>query len=449
VAELSALAEVVRAQQRGVARGIPSVCSAHPVVLAAAFEQALEDGSSVLVESTSNQVNQEGGYTGVRPEEFAAFVRRRAAEAGLSVDRVILGGDHLGPYPWRAQGATIAMARAAEMVRQYVRAGYAKIHLDASMACADDPHGPLAETVAAARTGDLAAAAEAASASSERPFRSPAPLYVVGTEVPLPGGQKGGEEGPAVTRGADAERTLALAREAFARRGLERAWERVIALVVQPGVEFGDEEIFPYRREEAAGLKALAAARGLVFEAHSTDYQEESALRALVADRFAILKVGPELTYAFREAIFALEEMERELRGRRAPARPSGVREALEEAMLRDPRHWKPYYGGADEEAVRLQRRYSLSDRCRYYWSSPEVQDALRRLFANLEGRRLPRGLVSQYLPEGVDAATAGERPDLPGRLVRNHVRRVLGRYARACREEAAGASAAAELPLR
>jgi D-tagatose-1,6-bisphosphate aldolase subunit GatZ/KbaZ len=446
MAELSAFAEVVQAQRRGAARGMASICSAHPVVLQAVMEQALEDGSGVLVESTSNQVNQEGGYTGVRPAEFAAFVLGLAAEAGLSGDRVILGGDHLGPHPWLEQGATIAMARAAEMVRQYVRAGSSKIHLDASMACADDPLGPLAETVAAARTADLATAAEAA--LSERPSGLPAPVYVVGTEVPPPGGQKGDEEGPAVTRPEDAQQTLALTREAFGRRGLERAWERVIALVVQPGVDFGDEAVFPYQREAAAGLKALAEARDLVFEAHSTDYQDEGALRALVADHFAILKVGPELTFAFREAVFALEEIERELLGRTAANRFSGVREALDDAMLRDPRHWTPYYGG-DEVTVRRQRRFSLSDRCRYYWTSPEVQEALRRLFANLEGRRLPRGLVSQFLPDGVEAAAGGSARGLAGRLLRSHVRRVLRRYARACQKSAAGISAGAELPLR
>lgn len=441
MAELSALAEVVRAHREGIPRGIASACTAQTLVLQAVMEQAIEKGSSVLVESTSNQVNQEGGYTGVRPAEFAAFVHGLAAEAGLPGDRVVLGGDHLGPHPWRAQGATVAMPRAAEMVRQYVRAGYGKIHLDASMACADDPLGPLADTVAAARTADLAAAAEAAAA--ERPAGAPPPVYVVGTEVPPPGGQQGGHAGPVVTRVEDAERTLDLVREAFRRRGLDRAWERVIALVVQPGVEFGDEAVFPYRREAAAGLKALAEARGLVFEAHSTDYQDEGALGALVADHFAILKVGPELTFAFREAVFALEEIEGELVGR--AGRPSGLRQALEEAMLRDPRHWKPWYDGADEDAARVQRRFSLSDRCRYYWTAPPVQDALRRLFANLEGRRLPRGLVSQYLPGAAGAAEPG--PGLAGRLARLHVRRVLDRYARACREGTV--SAGAGLPLR
>jgi len=437
MAELSPLLEMVSAQKRGLARGVFSVCSAHAVVLEAAFEQAREDGSTVLVESTSNQVNQEGGYTGTRPAEFVAFVSRLARETGMPEDRVVLGGDHLGPNPWTALGVRLAMARAAEMVRDYVRAGYAKVHLDASMRCADDPLGPLADTVAAARTADLAVAAEAAAA--ERAPGGREPVYVIGTEVPPPGGQAGEHEGPAVTPAEDAERGLDLTREAFARRGLGRAWRRVLAQVVQPGVEFGDEVVHPYRREAAMGLRSFSESQErLVFEAHSTDYQSEDALRALVEDHFAILKVGPELTFAFREAVFALEAIERELLGRREANRLSGVGQALDDAMRSDPRHWTAWYGGDDDEAVRLRRRFSLSDRCRYYWTRPQVQAALGRLHSNLEGRRLPRGLVSQFLPDAAGVA-AGDAPGLPGRLERWHVRRVLDRYARACRPAPAG----------
>lgn len=439
----AALADVVEAQRGGRGRALPSVCSAHPAVLLAAFEQAVHDGGVVLVESTSNQVNQEGGYTGVTAAGFARFVGRLADEAGLPRPRVILGGDHLGPHPWRAQPAAAAMARAAEMVRQYVGAGATKIHLDASMACGDDPPGPLAEAVIAQRTAELAAEAEAA--AGERP-EDAAPLYVVGTEVPTPGGQEAGHGGPAATRAEDAERTLALTREAFSRRGLERAWARVAALVVQPGVEFGDEVIYPYRRQRAEELRRVAATRAVAYEAHSTDYQDEEALRHLVQDRFAILKVGPELTFAFREAVFALESIETELLGGR-PDRLSGVRQALEEAMRADPRHWQAFYAGGDEEALRLRRQFSLSDRCRYYWTAPRVQDALSRLHANLAGRALPRGLLSQYLPGAVDDV-AGAEPDPVARLARLHVRRVLERYARACRGTPAALSTPPESKL-
>ncbi|HEX9190228.1 MAG TPA: class II D-tagatose-bisphosphate aldolase, non-catalytic subunit, partial [Vicinamibacteria bacterium] len=416
-------------QTRGEARGIPSVCSAHPVVLKAAFERALEDGSSVLVEATSNQVNPEGGYSGMTPGAFASFVGGLADEASLPRDRVILGGDHLGPHPWRARPAAVAMACAAETVRQYVGAGCAKVHLDASMACADDPAGLLAEEVAAARTAELAAAAEAA--LGERPPGAPPPLYVVGTEVPSPGGQAGPHGGPVPTCADDAERTLALTRAAFARLGVERAFERVVAVVVQPGVEFGDDVVFRYPGGRA-DLSAVAARHGLVFEAHSTDYQDEGALRALVRDRFAILKVGPELTFALRASLFALEAIERELLSR-TKVRLSGLRQALDRAMRGDPRHWREFYRDADAGARGLKRAFSLSDRCRYYWPVPAVREARERLLGNLGGRRVPRGLLEQHFPD-TEGVLAGDEPDLPARLERLRVRRVLDRYARACR---------------
>jgi len=319
----NALLALVRDQRQGVTRGMPSLCSAHPFVLRTAFELARERNEPVLVESTSNQVNQDGGYTGLRPADFVEFVGRAADEAGLRRGRVILGGDHLGPYPWRSLPARAALERACEMVRAYVRAGYAKIHLDASQACADDP-AALPEALVAERTAVLAVAAEAARDG----LASEPPVYVIGTEVPPPGGQQDGHvAGPAVTRPGDAARSLALTRDAFARHGLQRAWERVLALVVQPGVEFGDDAVHRYRREAAAGLRVLAESDdGLLYEAHSTDYQDARALRGLVVDHFAWLKVGPELTFAFRESVFALETIERELLGERASVTLSGVR---------------------------------------------------------------------------------------------------------------------------
>jgi D-tagatose-bisphosphate aldolase class II non-catalytic subunit len=424
----SALAEIVEAQRKGRPRAIPSICSAHPEVLRAAFEHAAEDGGVVLVESTSNQVIQVGGYTGITPSGFAGLLRGLAGEAGLPPEKILFGGDHLGPYPWRALAASEAMARAAEMVRHYVHAGATKIHLDASMACADDPPDPLAEETVAERAATLAVEAERAAAEHAK---DQAPLYVIGTEVPSPGGQTAGHGGPAATRAADAERTLALTKAAFAAKGLERAWDRVVALVVQPGVEFGDGVVYPYRRQRAPELVGVAAARAVAYEAHSTDYQDAPALRHLVEDRFAILKVGPELTFAFREAVYGLEAIECELLAK-TPERLSGVRQALEEAMCADPRHWRAFYGDGDPEDLRLRRHFSLSDRCRYYWPTPRVQEALRRLHENLAGREIPRGLVSQHLPHAVEEATR-PGPDLPARLERLQVRRVLDRYARAC----------------
>src|SRR4030095_8526348 len=161
--------------------------------------------------------------------------------------------------------------------------GYRKIHLDASMACADDRGARLNDEVIAGRAAQMCEAAEEAHAS--RADLSSKPLYVIGTEVPVPGGEQLADHGPSVTRVEDMQKTLEVARDAFRRKSLDDAWERVIGLVVQPGVEFGDDKVFDYDRSQTRSLvEALPKSPGLVYEAHSTDYQRTSALRELVGD---------------------------------------------------------------------------------------------------------------------------------------------------------------------
>jgi D-tagatose-1,6-bisphosphate aldolase subunit GatZ/KbaZ len=258
-------------------------------------------------------------------------------------------------------------------------------------------------------------------------------VYVVGTEVPVPGGEQAADEGPAVTRPVDAARTLDDARAAFLARGLGDAWERVVGLVVQPGVEFGDAVIFEYGRAEARSLsESLPAHPELVYEAHSTDYQTPRALREMVEDHFAILKVGPWLTFAFREAVFALSAMEHDWLGERRGVRLSRVREALEDAMLRNPAHWQPYYHG-DDACLRFARQYSYSDRSRYYWPDPQVQAELEILLNNLSAGVLPLTLLSQYMPAQYAAVRAGAAGNRPSEIIEHRIREVLRVYAAAC----------------
>ena len=444
------LRRILSANRDGEPVGVPSVCSAEPFVLQATLEQARDSGGVALVESTSNQVNQAGGYTGMTPDTFAAHVRGLAAGLGLPPDDIVLGGDHLGPYPWRTEPADSAMAKARELVRTCVLAGYTKVHLDPSMPLADDAR-PSADgagqasafaldpEIVARRTAELCRATEDAWASL--PPGSPAPLYVIGTEVPAPGGEIAGDEGPAVTRASDVRAFRDLARAAFAAAGLEAAWERVLAVVVQPGVEFGDTAVFTYQLERARELAALPDdVPGLAYEAHSTDYQTEDALRALVRDHFAVLKVGPALTFAFREALFALEEIEREVlaggaagqAGGATGVEPSRLRETLDAAMRADPTHWRDYYRG-DEAALARARAFSLSDRCRYYWPRPEVRVALDRLLRNLAARPLPLDLLGQHLPAQCEAVRAGALEPSPEALVRHSIGAVLEQYWSAC----------------
>jgi D-tagatose-1,6-bisphosphate aldolase subunit GatZ/KbaZ len=427
---MQALDQVVEAQKNGIARGITSICSAHPDVIETALRRALSGSQPVLIESTCNQVNQFGGYTGMMPADFVHFVEEIASKVGFPQQRLLLGGDHLGPSVWQAEPAEIAMGKARTLVSDYVKNGYTKIHLDTSMKLGDDPADtPLEREISARRAAELAAVAEAACAGSGRPC---ALRYVIGSEVPLPGGSQSSEHKLEVSDPKDTEQTLTLTRQAFQERGLQDAWQRVRAIVVQPGVEFGDQSLDEYDRSRASPLaRFIESQPGLVYEAHSTDYQSRQALRQLVEDHFAILKVGPALTFAYREAVLALALIEEELfRGTRT--RTSGVLEALESAMLADPRYWDKYYDG-DPASQRLARRYSLSDRTRYYWTVPTVQAALEKMHANLSRQPIPLTLISQFLPVQYQRVRLGRILQEPMALVMDKIGQVLEDYDYAC----------------
>jgi D-tagatose-1,6-bisphosphate aldolase subunit GatZ/KbaZ len=386
--------------------GITSVCSAHPLVLEAACREGVREGRSVLIEATCNQVNQDGGYTGMTPTAFRQFVLGIAGGVGLDPSRLVLGGDHLGPNPWKSLSAEAAMTKAETMVGAYVDAGFRKIHLDTSMGCQDEP-AALADEIVAERAARLAVVAERHASAADRA----APVYVIGTEVPPPGGATHELQAIEPTPPEAVEKTLAVHRDAFAAAGVSDAFDRVIALVVQPGVEFGNSNVVTYDPAAARALsQGLEHLPGLVFEAHSTDYQPVEALSALVDDGFAILKVGPGLTFALREALYGLDAIATELRG---PSGREPLKAVMERLMLADPQHWQSHYPGTPDQQ-RLQRHFSYSDRIRYYWTQAEATDAVDLLFGELSGIAIPETLVSQYLGRLYPRVAAGELPARP-----------------------------------
>jgi D-tagatose-1,6-bisphosphate aldolase subunit GatZ/KbaZ len=416
------LADTISRHKAGEAVGVYSVCSAHPTVVEAAIAQAASDGTYVLIEATSNQVDQFGGYTGMRPPEFRGMVLDIADTAGFPKDRVVLGGDHLGPNRWQRETADAAMDKADTLIAAYVEAGYSKIHLDCSMSCADDPD-VLDDDVVAQRTARLMRIAEDAAHGDTKP------MYVIGTEVPVPGGAHETLDVLTPTPADRARRTIAAHRKAFAAEGLDHVWPRVMALVVQPGVEFDHLQVIDYDRSQTAELKSVLDDEDhLVFEAHSTDYQRPAQLEELVEDHWAVLKVGPGLTFAMREALFALAHIEDELLPR--PAR-SNLIEVVERRMLDNPGYWENYYDG-DPLTQRMSRRYSYSDRLRYYWADDEVDAARRSLLQNLDRVGIPLPLISQFLPYQYDRIRAGELEPTAQALVIDHIRDAMRPYARA-----------------
>lgn len=421
--------EIIARHKAGEHLGICSVCSAHPLVIEAALRFDLHTDNSVLIEATSNQVNQFGGYTGMQPADFRDFVYGIAREVGFPLERLILGGDHLGPNCWQNEHADAAMEKAIALIAAYVAAGFSKIHLDASMSCADDPV-PLDPQVVAERAARLCLAAEQTASEAQKT----ALTYVIGTEVPVPGGEASSINTVHVTHVEDAARTLETHRVAFEALGLEAAMKRIIAIVVQPGVEFDHTQVIHYQPQAAEALSGWIRQTPMVYEAHSTDYQSRHAYRALVRDHFAILKVGPALTFALREAIFALAQMENELI---APESRSRVLEVIDEVMLNEPHYWKKYYHPTWSQAM-VDIHFSLSDRIRYYWPHPRIRQAVEKLLANLDTVRLPLGLISQFMPLQLERASLNEIVTTPRSLIIDKIQDVLRAYRYGCAPETA-----------
>jgi len=277
------LRDLIKRNRGGEAIAVTSVCSSHQDVLKACLHLAAQENKLILIEATSNQVNQFGGYTGMKAEDFVAYIHKLCDQLKLDRDQIYFGGDHLGPQVWRAQEASIAMGHAKELVESYVKAGFSKIHLDCSEGCQGEA-AQVGDEMAARRAGELAYICEQAADNAS------ALSYIIGTEVPSPGGAKSDHDVLAVTTEAAAIATIEQHRKAFAAQGLEDAFERVAALVVQPGVEFGVDHIDRFDDKTLFDLPAaLENYPTLAFEAHSTDYQFDHVFAQLAQHHFAIL----------------------------------------------------------------------------------------------------------------------------------------------------------------
>ena len=368
----------------------------------------------------------------MKPADFKKFVLDIADRNGFDRNRVFLGGDHLGPLTFAGKDEPEAMADAEELIRHYVGAGFTKIHIDTSMKVnSDAPDIRLSDEIIAGRGARLAQVAEDTyrQVLEKDPDAVP-PVYIIGSEVPIPGGAVGSEDnGVQVTKVEDFKNTVAAFEKAFRDAGLgQDVWDRVIGVVVQPGVEEKDSGCTEYDREKAKDLMAsIKEFPGLVFEGHSTDYQTKIKLRELVEDGVGILKVGPGLTFAMREAMFALENIEKELLFG-TNTEPSKFAETLDAEMLKNDRNWRKHYQGTELE-LRLKRKYSFSDRCRYYMPVPEVEKAAERLLSNLRTTGIPLNLLSQFMPIQYTKVREGLLENEPEALIEDRITNTIDEY--------------------
>ena len=406
--------------------GITSYCTANDLVIMALLKRAKETGDPVLIEATANQVNQNGGYTGMKPADFVEFVYELADKVACPRDLIFLGGDHLGPLTWVHLSEAEAMANAKVLVYDYVKAGFTKIHLDTSMKVASDDKNTMLKTEVVAERGAILYA-ECMKAFAEIDDGTKVkPVFIIGSEVPIPGGATEVEEGIEVTKVADFQDTIKVYKEVFTKHGFENSFDDIVGVVVQPGVEFGDTQVFLYEREPAKDLsQSIDAFEGLVFEGHSTDYQTKECLKNMVIDNFAILKVGPALTYRFREALFMMSYMEEALISAADRANFPAV---LEEVMMAKPSNWERHYHGTNHQLA-LARKYSYSDRARYYFADEKVRKAIYKLLDNMVAIEIPMNILHQFMPMQYEKVIRGNLENNAYELVFDAILEIAGDY--------------------
>ena len=325
------------------------------------------------------------------------------------------------------------MDKAKELVRLFTLAGYTKIHLDTSMRLgSDSPSEDLKDETIARRGVELyKVSLEAYEELLKENPKAPMPSYIIGSEVPIPGGTQEAEDSIEVTKPDALIHTLEAYKKEFERQGVKEGFANVVAVVVQPGVEFGDNEVHVYDRNKAKDLCLVCENTPVMFEGHSTDYQPKKALKEMVEDGVGILKVGPQLTFAFREAIFALSSIEEALLdkdGLIAGRKPAKFPEILEELMLNNPADWEKHYHGS-EYKKKIERKYSLSDRCRYYMSDKRIEEAIKILYENIDSADIQLGLLHQFMPVQCDRVIEGSLAFKADDLVVDYIKDVIKVY--------------------
>lgn len=347
-----------------VKKGIPSFCTANFDVIDIIFKFAKLNQFPILLESTSNQVNQDGGYTGLKPKNFKNKIYKVASKYKIRKQKLFLGGDHLGPLPWKKLKESKAMENAKELVKQYVNAGFKKIHLDTAILCLNQKKLSREEVVS--RCAKLIKHIPKKKLNSI--------FFVVGTEVPAAGG--GDNVRPIVTKMNNIKKDY-LSYRKFISKFLSNK-NQTFGLVVDPGIGFKNRTLTKSNFKKINQKKNFSLKNNFVFEAHSSDYQSLADLKKLCNKNFKFIKVGPELTYFYMRAILFMEKVERNIF-----FKSSNLKEVLSSQMDKNKKYWYKYYSKTkyDTEFLKLN---SFLDRARYYWDNKNVNQSKKILFKNV-----------------------------------------------------------------
>ena len=348
---------------------IPSFCSSNSQVIEILFKFCKFHKVPLLVESTSNQVNQYGGYSNNTPKEFIKKIKKIAEKEKFNKKKLFFGGDHLGPLPWKLHKSREALRRSIRLIRSYINADYQKIHIDTSIKCLND--NKINNKIVFERTALIFRKLNLDKYKNL--------FFVFGTEVPLSGGNdKSKIKQTSITQIKEEHKNF---------KNLLKSETNSFALVIEPGMKFMHNNVTKPIFKNFVIKKKFSKKNNFIFEAHSTDYQQINTLKKLVSNNFKFLKVGPELTYELTRSILFMEKLEKTLNYK------SNFSKVLYLEMKKNRKYWLSYFNNK-KKTVFDKIVKSKFDRTRYYLERKKVLKAINILKNNINNLELNKILI-------------------------------------------------------
>lgn len=352
---------------------LPSFCTSNFDVISAILLYSKIFNLPVLLECTSNQVNQNKGYSGLKPKDFYKKVISLSKKIKLNKKKIIFGADHLGPLPWKNLDKKKAFKNAKNLLKSILNENFQKIHLDTTIICRNDKKFNLDKI--RERFFDL---------FKSIPHKKLKKIYlVVGSEVPYAGG---GSLNNSISTFGDVKKDYQIYNSIINKNQIKL---KEFALVIEPGMSFSNNGIITPNFKNLKKISKFSRNNNIFFEAHSTDYQPIGVLKKLVNSNFKFLKVGPELTFQFNECIKYMLNIEKKFIPKKKDR--SNLKEDLISVMNKNPKYWKSYYKGSKSNINYLKFNSPL-DRIRYYWDNKKIKNSKKKLFKNIN--KLPINLV-------------------------------------------------------
>jgi len=375
----------------GVKRTIFAACPNSLSVIRAALKSSKRCNAPIKFATTLNQVDLDGGYTGLTPSEFAGTIHMHARNLDVT-SPIIIAIDHGGPWLKDVHKTEKwpyfkTMSAVKESLEAALKAGYDLIHIDATVDITLTGDKNINIEVVVERTLELLEHTENFRMKNNYPRIS----YEVGTEE-VHGGL------------ADLRvfsRFLKLLKEGLKQKGFPDIWPCFV--VGKVGTDLHTTTFDPL---VARQLTEIARSYGSLIKGHYSDNVTNP--EAYPESGMGAANVGPEFTEVEYDALTGLEQIQQTLFADGKIVKPVAMKKILWESVIKSGRWRKwlhPDENTDDFYANSCKRQeWLIKTGCRYIWENPEVLSARAGLYQNISIHGIdPASIVESSIESAMD----------------------------------------------